>query len=649
MPIKHSNGKLPKTQPHTKPSFVQKPKVPFPSLLSLSAISSNTFPDRAPPAMAEETPDAASVSARLLELAAEDDAAALGDLLAAHPSLADEPAPWYSPSRGAEPLTPLMVAAAYGSVSCLEVLLSPPHLVDPNRASPSSLSTALHLAAAGGAPSAPAAVSRLLAAGADPALLDHLHRRPSDLVALPPNSLPLKNHLLSLLGARKEWPPDPSLPDIKNGAFASDDFRMYSFKVRACSRAYSHDWTECPFVHPGENARRRDPRKFHYSCVPCPEFKKGTGCRRGDMCEYAHGVFESWLHPAQYRTRLCKDGVGCARRVCFFAHTPEELRPLYVSRGGGGGGAMEVAAAMAGMGMPSPGATSFTPPLSPASGAGSGVTGGGWPQPSVPALCLPGSAGNLHLSRLRTSLSARSMAVDEMLAAAEYDGLGSPASVRSARGKTLVPSNLDDLFSAEMAASRSPRYADQGGGGFSPTRKAAMLNQFQQQQSLLSPRATAALNPEPVSPMSSRLLAALAQREKMQQQTLRSMSSRDLGSSASILVGSPVGSSWSKWGIPSGSGTPDWGADDEELGRLKRSSSFELRSGANGDEPDLSWVNTLVKEPTPEKALNNGTVAEESMGILGQAASHEGINGEEDTAGVIGGWLEQLQLDEMVV
>ncbi|CAN6351866.1 unnamed protein product [Urochloa humidicola] len=595
--------------------------------------------------MADASEAAAAVSARLLELAADDDAAALGDLLAAHPSLADEPAPWYSPARGAEPMTPLMVAAAYGSVSCLDALLSPPHLVDPNRASPTSLSTALHLAAAGGSSSAPAAVSRLLAAGADPTLLDHLNRRPSDLVALPPNSLPLKNHLLSLLGARKEWPADPSLPDIKNGAYASDDFRMYSFKVRACSRAYSHDWTECPFVHPGENARRRDPRKYHYSCVPCPEFKKGAGCRRGDMCEYAHGVFESWLHPAQYRTRLCKDGVGCARRVCFFAHAPEELRPLYVSSAAvGSRGAMEMAAAM-GMGMPSPG--SFTPPLSP-SGAGAGVASA-WPQPNVPALCLPVSAGNLHLSRLRTSLSARSMAADELLASADYDGLvGSPASVRSARGKTLVPSNLDDLFSAEMAASHSPRYADQGGAAFSPTRKAAMLNQFQQQQSLLSPRATAAsVIPEPVSPMSSRLLAALAQREKMQQQTLRSMSSRDLGSGASVLVGSPVTSSWSKWGFPSG--TPDWGTDDEELGRLKRSSSFELRSGANGDEPDLSWVNTLVKEPTPEKPSINGTTAMDSIATLNQVASHQGIGGGEDnTARVIGSWLEQLQLDEMV-
>ncbi|KAL5206305.1 hypothetical protein ABZP36_034514 [Zizania latifolia] len=609
-----------------------------------------------PPPMGEPTSsvgsgaldvEAEAASARLLELAADDDAAGLADLLAAHPSLADEPAPWYSAARGAEPLTPLMVAAAYGSAACVEVLLSPPYLVDPNRASAASLSTPLHLAAAGGAPSAPAAVSRLLAAGADPTLLDHLQRRPSDLVALPPNSLPLKNHLLSLLGARKEWPPDPSLPDIKNGAYASDDFRMYSFKVRACSRAYSHDWTECPFVHPGENARRRDPRKYHYSCVPCPEFKKGAGCRRGDMCEYAHGVFESWLHPAQYRTRLCKDGVGCARRVCFFAHTPEELRPLYVSTGSAvpsPRGAMEMAAAM-GMGLSSPG-SSFTPPLSPSACGGGNGMGGAWPQPSVPALCLPGSAGNLHLSRLRTSLSARDMAVDELLAAADYDSLvSSPASLRSVRGKALVPSNLDELFSAELAAatSRSPRYADQGGGAaFSPTRKAAVFNQFQQQQqqqqSLLSPRA-AAVNPEPVSPMSSRLLAALAQREKMQQQTLRSMSSRDLGAGASLLVGSPVSSSLSKWGFPSGN--PDWGADDEELGRLKRCSSFDLRSGANGNhEPDLSWVNTLVKETTPEKpSIHKTTAAMDSIDIFG----------EEDTAGVIGSWLEQLQLDEMVV
>uniref|UniRef100_N1QSC3 Zinc finger CCCH domain-containing protein 67 n=1 Tax=Aegilops tauschii TaxID=37682 RepID=N1QSC3_AEGTA len=493
--------------------------------------------------------DVAAVSARLLELVADDDVTALVDLLAAHPLLADEPAPW------------VLSGAGRGA----------------------------HDAA-------------------------HGRRR----VRLKGNTVRTK---CPGLRARKEWPPDPSLPDIKNGAYASDDFRMYSFKVRACSRAYSHDWTECPFVHPGENARRRDPRKYHYSCVPCPEFKKGAGCRRGDMCEYAHGVFESWLHPAQYRTRLCKAGIGCARRVCFFAHTPEELRPLYVSTGSAGA----------------------APPA---------MTETTWD--------CHRRAGNLHLSRLRTSLSARAMAVDELLASGDYDNhLGSPASVRSARGKALVPSNLDELFSAEMAASHSPRYGDQGGAAFSPTHKAAFLNQFQQHQ-----RGTMTTTLDRLPLCDGGL--PLAAREKMQQQTLRSMSSRDLGSSAPLLVGSPVvGSSWSKWGLPSG--TPDWGADNDELGRLKRSSSFDLRSGANTDEPDLSWVNTLVKEPTPEKSSTNGTMATESIGILGRSASHhesiagddsailgrsanhrEGIDGEEDAAtGVIGGWLEQLQLDEM--
>ncbi|KAL5220923.1 hypothetical protein ABZP36_025636 [Zizania latifolia] len=110
-------------------------------------------------------------------------------------------------------------------------------------------------------------------------------------------------------------------------AYASDEFRMYEFKVRRCARGRSHDWTECPFAHPGEKARRRDPRKYHYSGTACPDFRKG-GCKRGDACEYAHGVFECWLHPSRYRTQPCKDGTACRRRVCFFAHTPDQLRVL---------------------------------------------------------------------------------------------------------------------------------------------------------------------------------------------------------------------------------------------------------------------------------------------------------------------------------
>ncbi|XP_047060426.1 zinc finger CCCH domain-containing protein 2-like [Lolium rigidum] len=113
-------------------------------------------------------------------------------------------------------------------------------------------------------------------------------------------------------------------------AYACDEFRMYDFKVRRCARGRSHDWTECPFAHPGEKARRRDPRKFHYSGAACPDFRKG-GCKRGDGCDYAHGVFECWLHPARYRTQPCKDGTACRRRVCFFAHTPDQLRSVPAS------------------------------------------------------------------------------------------------------------------------------------------------------------------------------------------------------------------------------------------------------------------------------------------------------------------------------
>lgn len=126
--------------------------------------------------------------------------------------------------------------------------------------------------------------------------------------------------------------------DLPVDAFSCDYFCMYEFKVRKCARGRSHDWTECPYAHPGEKARRRDPRRYHYSGTSCPDYRKG-GCKKGDSCEFAHGVFECWLHPARYRTQPCKDGLDCCRRVCFFAHTPEQLRvlPQQSPRGNGNG------------------------------------------------------------------------------------------------------------------------------------------------------------------------------------------------------------------------------------------------------------------------------------------------------------------------
>ncbi|KAJ6865735.1 hypothetical protein NC652_037297 [Populus alba x Populus x berolinensis] len=87
--------------------------------------------------------------------------------------------------------------------------------------------------------------------------------------------------------------------------YSSDHFRMYEFKVRRCTRSRSHDWTDCPFAHPGEKARRRDPRRFHYSGTVCPEFKRG-GCSRGENCEFSHGVLSVGCTLLVIEPRLAK-------------------------------------------------------------------------------------------------------------------------------------------------------------------------------------------------------------------------------------------------------------------------------------------------------------------------------------------------------
>ncbi|KAL6758158.1 hypothetical protein V8C86DRAFT_1808997, partial [Haematococcus lacustris] len=124
-------------------------------------------------------------------------------------------------------------------------------------------------------------------------------------------------------GAKAPLPPNE---DADNPLYKQDDFRMFALKVLPCSKRYCHDWTTCPYAHNGEKAKRRDPRLHQYTGVACPEMKKSMTCPRGDSCTFSHNVFEYWLHPSRYRTQLCNDGIGCNRKVCFFAHTLDELR-----------------------------------------------------------------------------------------------------------------------------------------------------------------------------------------------------------------------------------------------------------------------------------------------------------------------------------
>lgn len=243
--------------------------------------------------------------------------------------------------------------------------------------------------------------------------------------------------------------------------------------------------------------------------------------------------------------------------------------------------------------------------------------------------------------------------------------LNSNSLSRSGRMKPLNPSNLDDLFSAE---SSSPRYADPtlNSAVFSPTHKSAVFNQFQQQQNMLSPVNTnfspknvdhhllqaasygvqpsgrmSPRNVEPISPMSSRM-SMLAQRDKQQQ--FRSLSFREHGSNSMHAAAGSV-NSWSKWESPNGK--LDWAHNADEVGKLRRSSSFEL--GNNGEEPDLSWVQSLVKE-SPTEIKEKLATSISSAAPTG--SSGEGLNMstqmESVDHAVLGTWLEQMQLDHLV-
>lgn len=231
----------------------------------------------------------------------------------------------------------------------------------------------------------------------------------------------------------------------------------------------------------------------------------------------------------------------------------------------------------------------------------------GWPQPSVPMLHLPSS--NFQSSRLRSSLSARDMPPGDFSSMLEVDDVCfSPSHTRASpfsgiNTKSLPSTNLDNLFSAEVS---SPRY-NSTDTMFSPSHKAALLNQLHQhQQTILSPINTRMFSPrsmEPqqqhasmlqsslglaspgrMSPRSIEQLAITAQREKLQQQQqqlLRCLSDHNLGS------GSP---SSTKWG--SSTGKLDWGVNGEELDRLKNA-PFELDSSG----VDVSWVQSMLSSP----------------------------------------------------
>ncbi|WVZ96059.1 hypothetical protein U9M48_041742 [Paspalum notatum var. saurae] len=577
-----------------------------------------------PAATATAKDSAAMAAALLLELAAADDVVAFRRAVEEDKAAAlDAVSRWYGPSAAQahaagrprlEHRTPAMVAALYGSTAVLGYVLSASP-AEAARASSTDGATPLHLAAAGGAAAAVAAAHLLLAAGASPDARAFSGLRAGDLLPRTANSTADTDRALRVLlkspaaspssspkksaspppppaEPRKEYPPDLTLPDLKSGLFSTDEFRMYSFKVKPCSRAYSHDWTECPFVHPGENARRRDPRRYSYSCVPCPEFRKGGACRKGDGCEYAHGVFECWLHPAQYRTRLCKDEVGCARRICFFAHKPEELR------------AVNPSAVSVGM---QPAVSSPRGSSPPNGGLDMAMLNAAWP--SSPA------------ARLKTALAGRDLDVDlELLALDQYQqklfdkvssprgagwssagGIGGsplPAAAPPARA-AVVPDYTDLLGSIDPAMLSQLHALSLKQAGDMPAYSSMPDTQLHMPTSPMVGANTAFGLDHSMAKaiMSSRASAFAKRSQSFIDRGGRAPAARSLMSQQQPTTGAP--SMLSDWGSPDGK--LDWGVQGDELHKFRKSASFAFRGQSPAPvqspaEPDVSWVNSLVKD-----------------------------------------------------
>ncbi len=47
-------------------------------------------------------------------------------------------------------------------------------------------------------------------------------------------------------------------------------------QVLPCSKRSCHDWQQCPYAHPGEKAKRRDPRVHTYTGIACPNMKQAS-------------------------------------------------------------------------------------------------------------------------------------------------------------------------------------------------------------------------------------------------------------------------------------------------------------------------------------------------------------------------------------
>ncbi|KAL5079914.1 hypothetical protein RYX36_008335 [Vicia faba] len=139
----------------------------------------------------------------LLEFASNNDFEEFKVAIASNVSLINEVGFWYARQKGSKQIvlehkTPLMVAASYGSIDILKLVLSCPE-ADENFACGNDKSTALHCAASGDSVNAFEAVKLLLSAGANINCMDANGNRPVDVIVVPPKPEGVKTILEELL------------------------------------------------------------------------------------------------------------------------------------------------------------------------------------------------------------------------------------------------------------------------------------------------------------------------------------------------------------------------------------------------------------------------------------------------------------------
>ncbi|KAL7168933.1 hypothetical protein ACSBR2_034043 [Camellia fascicularis] len=139
----------------------------------------------------------------LLELAADNDVEGFKQSILRIASAINEMRFWYGRQRASKQMalenrTPLMVAAMYGSVDVVKLILSLSE-ADVNLSCGPDKSTALHCAASSGSVNTVDVVKMLLLAGADHSLTDTNGHRPIDVIVAPSKFPDLKDTLELLL------------------------------------------------------------------------------------------------------------------------------------------------------------------------------------------------------------------------------------------------------------------------------------------------------------------------------------------------------------------------------------------------------------------------------------------------------------------